>query len=149
MAEKHWQDWVSIGSIIGGAIIVSIALAVPREKKTPLQSLFSRPISKPISSQARNQPTHQYKFPLRSCGERNPGGVNNWYPVFVNYSERNLKLIRSKYCGDAYTKYREAIGLHSIQTASFMSRKKAEEFAEIMKQEVGSGEVGEPTQCCR
>lgn len=80
-------------------------------------------------------------FPMNSCGELNTG-QKTWYPVYVNYSEANLAKVQSLYCKDAMRKYREDIGLHSIQMASFADRQSAIDFADFMKQKMGSGEVG-------
>lgn len=87
-----------------------------------------------------------YNFPANTCGDRDPGGTNTWYPVYVNYSEKNLSLVKDLYCRDAITKYRENLGLHSIQIASFLNRSDAQKFAELMQYEIGSGEVGEPNR---
>lgn len=90
------------------------------------------------------QQASRYSFPTDTCGDRDPGGTNTWYPVYANYSQRNLSLIQSRYCRDAIRKYREAIGLNSIQVASFLNRSDAQEFAALLKSEIGSGEVGDP-----
>ncbi len=86
-----------------------------------------------------------YRFPLSVCGDSNARGLQTWYPVYVDYSESRLQFIRDRYCGDAYKKLRET-GEVSIQVASFNSRRDAEQFAELMQQKIGSGEVGDPTQ---
>ena len=31
-----------------------------------------------------------YKFPLSSCGYKDPGGTNNWYPFYVNYTQKKI-----------------------------------------------------------
>lgn len=86
-----------------------------------------------------------YYFPLDSCGDRHSDGINTWYPVYIDDTEENLKIIRSSYCRDAIRNYREDVRIHSIQVASFLNRSEAQEFAELMQRQVGSGEVGEPT----
>lgn len=98
------------------------------------------------SSSSTPREETRYIFPLRTCGDEDPGGTNTWYPVYVNYSERNLSMIQTKYCRDAIRKYREKLGLHSIQIASFLSRSDALNFADLMRDEIGSGEVGEPNR---
>jgi len=66
--------------------------------------------------------------------------------VFINYSDRNLSEVRSKFCKDAFgPKRRENTGQLSIQVASFLRREDAEVFKEFMIDKFGSGEVGEPT----
>ncbi|HEY9657372.1 MAG TPA: hypothetical protein V6C65_02825, partial [Allocoleopsis sp.] len=91
------------------------------------------------------QQTSRYSFPIDTCGDRDPGGTNTWYPVYVNYSERNLSLIQSHYCRDAIRKYREDMGLYSIQVASFLNQSDAQEFAALLKSEIGNGKVGAPS----
>lgn len=89
--------------------------------------------------------TNNYNFPLDSCGDKNPSGANNWYPVYVDDTPENLSMARSNYCRDAIRKYRKKAQINSIQVASFTDALKAEEFAELMRRNIGSGEVGEPT----
>jgi len=84
-------------------------------------------------------------FPLASCGDQDPGGKRYWYPVFVKDSAQNLMIIRQDYCQDAFRKYRQTKKITSIQVASFFSRERAEDFAAMMREQVGSGEVGQPT----
>lgn len=84
-------------------------------------------------------------FPLKACGDVNPGGVNTWYPIFVNYSDADLFLIRRDYCGDAYRTRRKDTGTMAIQVGSFTSQERAEAFAKVMSDRVGNAEVGAPT----
>jgi hypothetical protein len=86
--------------------------------------------------------TRLYNFPMSSCGDSDPGYVTNWYPVYVNYSARNLAIIRANYCRDAIPMYRNSQNTNSILVASFLNRSTAQEFANFMKREVGSGKVG-------
>ncbi|MBE9122631.1 hypothetical protein IQ269_17950 [Tychonema sp. LEGE 07199] len=86
--------------------------------------------------------TRLYNFPMSSCGDSDPGYVTNWYPVYINYSERNLAIIRANYCRDAIPVYRNYQGTTSILVASFLNRSTAQEFANFMKTKVGSGKVG-------
>lgn len=86
-----------------------------------------------------------YNFPLDSCGDKNLGGANSWYPVYVDDTPENLNTVRSNYCRDAIRKYRKKEQINAIQVASFTNQLKAEEFAQLMQMNIGSGEVGEPT----
>lgn len=56
-----------------------------------------------------------YDFPLNSCGDKDPGGTNSWYPVYVENTEINLNLIKSNYCRDGILKYREEKEIQSIR----------------------------------
>jgi hypothetical protein len=86
--------------------------------------------------------TRLYNFPMSSCGDSDPGYVTNWYPVYVNYSDKNLAIIRANYCRDAIHRYSIYQGRNSILVASFLNRSTAQKFANFIKIEVGSGEVG-------
>lgn len=88
---------------------------------------------------------NRFNFPMDTCGDTHRN-ASTWYPVYVNYSESNLRLIRSQYCRDAIRNRREGSKLHSIQVASFIDREDAIRFAELMKEKVGSGEVGLPSR---
>ena len=85
-----------------------------------------------------------YQFPTASCGDRDPGGANTWYPVFIKDTEHNFNQVRDRFCRDAIRKYREDRQSTSIQVASFTNKAKAEEFALILKINLGTGEVGQP-----
>ncbi|MCU0552929.1 MAG: hypothetical protein MUC48_26665 [Leptolyngbya sp. Prado105] len=81
-----------------------------------------------------------------SCGDRNLGRGNvTWYPVFINYSDRNLELSKNHYCRDAIKVYREDKQSFSIQVASFLNLSDAERFANLLRSELGSGEIGKTT----
>lgn len=84
-----------------------------------------------------------YQFPTASCGDRDPGGTNTWYPVFINDTEHNFNQVRDRFCRDAIRKYREDRQSTSIQVASFTNKAKAEEFASILKINLGTGEIGQ------
>ncbi|WP_193789395.1 J domain-containing protein [Prochlorothrix hollandica] len=114
---------------------------------TPIQdsNLLPMPTLSPQSEDVVKKRSN-HKFPADTCGDRDPGGANTWYPVYVNYSEKNLSIVKNRYCRDAISHYRDNIGLHSIQIASFLNRSDAQAFAELMQHEIGSGEVGEPNQ---
>lgn len=103
-----------------------------REPDRPKQVQTSRPFSDIY---------YAYRFPKNTCGDRDPGGTNDWYPVYVKYSESNLTKIRKFYCGDAL-KNRRQTGEMSIQVASFLNQQDAIDFANVMQSELGSAEVG-------
>ena len=100
--------------------------------------------NKSITSYYEKPRTFADNFPLNSCGDKDPGGTNLWYPVYVRNTAKNLNKVKANYCGDAILKYREARGITSIQVASFLNQAKAQEFANLMRNAIGSGEVGYP-----
>lgn len=108
----------------------------------------TKQMRKPKITSTRNysQPRSlSYEFPLNSCGDKDPGGANSWYPVYVINTPENLNQIKTNYCRDAILKYRKQAKIQSIQVASFLNRTKAQEFADLMQKEIGSGEVGKPS----
>ncbi len=173
-AQQDGQKMVAINSLIAGgtvgtAIIVSLVFTRPPQTSPPAQQLLEQPAAQQnsspqpsfpskalqsVESTASSEPSVSpsvtselsYNFPMSSCGDPDPPGVNTWYPVFVNNSEQILRRLRFQYCGDAFRKYSEQRGRTYIQAASFLSQAKAQEFANFMQTEVGSGEVGDITQ---
>lgn len=97
-----------------------------------------------VSDQLQEQNFSNYDFPVDSCGDRDPGGSNIWFPVYVYYTPENLSTIHNNYCKDAFRKYNQQDQSYSIQIASFTNELKATKFAELMQINIGSGKVGEP-----
>jgi len=130
-------------------------IAVPSTSPSPISSSSSsaasvskntsvKPTSLSRSASIENEPVSS-RTPEDSCGDRDPGGINIWYPVYISYSERNLEQSRKHYCRDAIKNYRESNQKFSVQIASFLSSSEAQKFASFMQTEIGSGEVGEGT----
>jgi hypothetical protein len=79
-------------------------------------------------------------FTPSSCGDRSAGGTNIWYPVYIAYSESNLRRIRNNFCCDAF--YEPSVG--QIQVASFYSQARASEMVAALKAaNVTSARVGD------
>ncbi len=105
----------------------------------------SRSNTSPTSS---NNEFDKAQFPQANCGDSLPTDAISsiqFYPVFIEYSDSNLKTIKSNFCIDAYKKTRSDTGEIAIQVASFTNRSRAELFSDFMKRKVGSGDVGKPT----
>ena len=69
-------------------------------------------------------------FPMDKCGDRDPGGDNDWYGVTVR-NKNNLEYIQENFCRDAFVRpNRRSV----IQVASFLSRSKAEDFVKKLKE---------------
>jgi len=94
-------------------------------------------------------PSQNAGFPREVCGDSLPQDSKfypvNFYPVFIDYSESNLQKLKSQFCRDALKVYRKKLGKDSIQVGSFTTLDRANGFMELMKQNLGSGEIGEPT----
>jgi predicted RNA-binding Zn-ribbon protein involved in translation (DUF1610 family) len=109
------------------------------------------PAPKPRSQNNTTLPIVQRLSPLDRCGDKDPGGINTWYPVFVNrIDESTFNYIKQTYCRDALIKYRSSVDRQSIQVASFLNNSKANQFANKMLRDrkINSGEVGSPDQLC-
>jgi|GEM_PF-1768867 len=104
------------------------------------------------SAQLQNNPSQNYpswNFPRSKCGDSNPPGLQNFYPVFVNRTDNSTFLhITSNYCRDAYLMTRTSVNQKAIQVASFTSKERAFELSQIMLRDprVKSAEVGSPSQ---
>jgi hypothetical protein len=96
-----------------------------------------------VSTRLQEQNFNSYNFPLDSCGDQDPSGANIWYRVYIDDTPENLNTIHSNYCRDAIRKYRQNEQINSIQVAAFTDESKAEAFAQLMRINIGSGEVGE------
>lgn len=132
--------------VVGAAgtigVVVALFLSPFNPIKFPYQVSAFLPSPSPRS-------TYSFNFPMtQGCGDSNPRPGETWYPVFIKNSSGMLERVSSKYCPNdkpepnEKRKYGKSKST-SIQVASFRDRKKAEAFAEHMRKEVGSGEVGE------
>lgn len=129
-------------------------------RRDALEEQATRSQSSETPSRERNTPSptptptvnpfDQELFPKGSCGDTAPVNPRRYpvsfYPVFANYSERNLARISNQYCQDAYGPISRDNGQRSIQVASFLSRDKAELFRQFMSEQVPPArwEIGEP-----
>jgi hypothetical protein len=80
--------------------------------------------------------------PMYQCGSsHSPRSKEYWYPVLIDYSERNLRIVRAQYCKDAFRKRLED-GRFRIQVASFQHPQEAANFAGRLQQTFSSSHVG-------
>jgi serine/threonine-protein kinase len=111
------------------------------------QSPISITQKTPTPPQSTN-PFDGVSFPQESCGDNLPDDPQiypiEFYPIYIDYSDSNLQAVQSKFCRDALKRYRKILEKDSIQVASFTSKERANHFKNLMHQEFGSGEVGEP-----
>ncbi|WP_293354894.1 MULTISPECIES: hypothetical protein [unclassified Microcoleus] len=111
----------------------------------------------PVASEPAPTPTNSPNpfdsdsFPKAGCGDTIPTDKKTdtvkLYPVFVDYSDSNLKTIKANYCGDALKITTKDKGKYVIQVASFTDEKRVNQFKEFLarKLENTSVEVGEVT----
>ncbi len=103
--------------------------------------------SSPIPTASSNE-FDTAQFPQANCGDSlltSSATPTQFYPVFIEYSESNLKKVKSNFCVDAYRKIRSDTNNVAIQVASFTNRSRAELFSNFLKRKLGSGDVGQPT----
>jgi hypothetical protein len=102
------------------------------------------------SSQSQANPFESVQYPQPACGDPLPTNDSAFpvdlYPVFVNDSSGALDTVKANFCRDAFVTTRKDSGIQSVQVASFSSQQRAAQFAQFMRQKVGSGDVGTPTQ---
>jgi len=110
----------------------------------------SAPTSTPTPTPDRTSIFDNEDFPKVSCGDSLPSNPSaypvNFYPVFVKPSDRNLQIVTTQFCRDAYKMKKKDTGEEAIQVASFQTEEKALAFADFLKSEVGSAEVGPPSE---
>lgn len=85
-------------------------------------------------------------FPKDTCAEQvlidAKKETITFYPVFVDDSEINAKVVSEKYCERSYS--RDKDNKKVIRVASFLNEQEANQFKDILKNELGSGELGKP-----
>ncbi len=113
---------------------------------TQTNSIATNEIPQQTIQQASAFP--ESSFPRASCGDLRPLDSSEYpidfYPVYIDFSEKNLEKVKTNFCRDSYTKKRELTGKKSIKVASFSNYKKAEDFQDIMSDKFGNAEIGEP-----
>jgi Pentapeptide repeats (8 copies) len=106
-----------------------------------------------LNFQRSTNPFKSIKYPRSACGDPLPRDPKKFpvkiYPVFVNYSSANLAKVSKQFCRDAFRTRPQNSGAVVIQVASFNSPTRAKQFAEFIKQKVGSGYTGASSQIYR
>ncbi len=127
---------------------------VSEQTPTPTPTpVVSEKIPTPTSTSTKpTNPFDSDSFPKAGCGDEMPTDKKTdtvkLYPVFVDYSDSNLKTIKTNYCGDALKITTKDQGKkYVIQVASFTDEKRVNQFKEFLARKLGSTsvEVGEAT----
>jgi serine/threonine-protein kinase len=143
------------GLLIGLLVACSETKHDPTVQLTPKQQQLrqSKPKIKQPPETGATKPTNPFdgaSFPKESCGDKlsNDSKTDpvNFYPVFIDYTESNLRAVKANYCRDALKKLKKDKGKEVIQVASFTSEERANQFKEFLENKLGSvsAEVGEP-----
>ena len=138
----------NINTIPSPIITTSVAIAPPTISLTPTSIQSPTPSQSPSAPPISTNPFESSKFPQPACGDPPPsdnGSSISLYPVFVEYSDRNLQQIQSQFCLDAISKVRKDTNRQAVQVASFTSRDRAVLFADFLSKRVKGVDIGEPT----
>ena len=80
------------------------------------------------------------------CGNTLPKEVNlypvNFHPIFVNYTEKNLELVKQHFCEDTFKKLLDKTGKEAIQIALFTRQEIANQFKENLTQYFNGADIG-------
>ena len=126
----------------------------PSIANSPSPAITTNPSSIPSPVQtSAPETTNLYanlSYPQPACGDPLPADPKaypvNLYPVFVAYSAVSLQAIKTRFCADAYPKFREKKNIESVQVGSYLSINNANLFRDFLIKKGFSGvEVGEPT----
>jgi hypothetical protein len=128
------------------AVTFVIALLSACQSQTNQNEMKSpSSISSPQTTQTPSLPSEAKK----ECGDPLPPDPKaypvNFYPVSVEYSDRNLELVKKHFCQDARKMLSKSLGKEVLQVASFTSREKAQAFKEELSQHFSQSRVGDPT----
>lgn len=129
--------------------LFQVSVQSQEKPATSTQTATPSPPPKPAVPSTPPNSFDSVSFPKESCGDSLPSDQKaypvNLYPVFIDYSEANLKAITSGFCSDAFATNRKKTNKKSIQVASFIGIERATEFKEFMIKKLKSGEIGEPS----
>lgn len=132
---------MKISPVIHISLVFAIFIMVP----TIYRQIALPPANKPETEQTYPLP----KTPQKTCGDPLPEATTsapvNFYPVIVDYSEKNLYLVRKYFCEDALKRFSKMVEKDIIQVGSFANQEKANEFKIKLAQYFAGAYVGEPT----
>jgi hypothetical protein len=124
--------------------VVIISLLAMCDAATPDTNKAQTNRSVPQSSNSSG-----LSIPRSTCGDNNPVGIQDFYPVLVNAADQiTLEHVRRNYCGDAFIRASTYSERRVIQVVSFLDKNRADDFVTILRQDpvTNSAEVGESTQ---
>jgi hypothetical protein len=129
-------------------IAITFAIALVSACQSPMNQAEVKPspdISVPQPSQTPPLPEKAKEV----CGDPSPMAPDaypvRFYPVSVEYSDRNLELVKKHFCQDARKMLSKSLGKEVLQVASFTSQEKAQAFKEELSQHFSQSRVGDPT----
>lgn len=112
-------------------------------------SLNSPPSSKEQSQAVAKQRPILQETAQKTCGDSLPESSTaypvTFYPVVVDYSEKNLELLKSHFCKDSLKRFSKEMRKNIIQVASFNSQDKADQFKNKLKLHFDGVYVTAPT----
>lgn len=136
---------------------MEIAFDIAKQKGiliTATDTPNAKPASNPSQPSTNGTPPQisfdQEKFPKPVCGDPLPSDAKSYpldiYPVFADYSDKNLQIITTQFCQDAIRSIRQDTNKETIQVGSFIGKDRAEAFKNFLQKKIGKAEVGKATR---
>jgi PBP1b-binding outer membrane lipoprotein LpoB len=129
-------------------ITLTIALILCSCSSQSQPPTTSQKNQQPIST----QPQKSVELPEKAekvCGDRPPTDPKaypvSFYPISVEYTDRNLELVKKHFCEDAIKIQSKSLGKEVVQVASFTSQEKANSFKDKLSQHFSQATIGQPT----
>lgn len=148
--NNAFRTFLKIIFALGLVFIIIRILPIKFFQSTPVESPQPNSSSKDSSQpEPNNNQTSENSFPKPNCGDPRPDDPKaypvSFYPVYVDFTEGNLRTVKSDFCMNAFPRIRLSTGERVIQVASFTDIGRANSLKELMIERFSSGEVGQPT----
>jgi hypothetical protein len=132
----------AIQTVVNGRKLIQVASFADRYKAQEFADILRARVGSGKVGNPTVVKSTDFPFPMDACGDQPVSPKDRWYPVYVDYSEPLFAHIKSSYCRDAVTV--NVYGRRVILVASFRTPDTAQQFADFLRERVGSGMVGEP-----
>jgi hypothetical protein len=135
-------------------LFLSLFLTMLSSCSFPSQSNPTKKVSQFDKSEIRDRSPVDRLAPSlakseKICGDRLPTDPKaypvSFYPVSVEYSDKNLALVKKHFCEDAIKVFSKSLGKDVIQVVSLINQEKAIAFKEKLSQYFSQAMIGEPT----
>jgi hypothetical protein len=154
---------------IGAGVMVAVGLGIFLASQSNNKSTNGIPVAKTLVSPSSTAPSispatptaatpttiatpnmfERVSFPQSSCGDPLPSDSSaypvNFYPVFVEFNDRNLQIAKAQFCQDSLPVTRTDTGRKAVQVSSFTDSGKAAQFKDYIARSLPSSELGPPT----
>jgi hypothetical protein len=142
--------------ILGISLTLSLMVVACNRQSSSTDSLDIPPDQENRAPQNSTEPQRKSfdwedkRFYKDSCGDLLPANQDTYpislYPVFIDFSDSNLKTIKTYFCGDAYKVERRQDRGTAIQVGSFVGLENASIFQAFIQEKLEiAAEIGEAT----